>query len=46
MPIAKLEAADIIQKANDSKRDKVYCANQILRILEEPTRIRANVDEA
>lgn len=39
--IQKLEAANIIQKTSDNKRDKVYCANAILAILEEPTKISA-----
>jgi len=42
--IQKLEAANIIQKTADNKRDKVYCANAILHILEEPTRISAEAD--
>jgi Fic family protein len=43
--VQKLEAAGIIKQTNESKRDKVYCATEILRILEEPTKIRANVYE-
>ncbi len=43
--IQKLEAANIIQKTADNKRDKVYCATAILQILEEPTRISAKADE-
>jgi Fic family protein len=39
--IQKLETVDIIQKISDNKRDKVYCANAILSILEEPTKINA-----
>jgi Fic family protein len=42
--IPKLESANIIQKTSDNKRDKVYCANTILSILEEPTRIRAKTN--
>lgn len=41
--IHKLEAAGIISKTNDNKRDKVYCATEILSILEEPTKL--NLDE-
>ncbi len=37
--IGKLEAAGIIKQANDNKRGKVYCAFDILHILEEPTKI-------
>jgi Fic family protein len=40
--IQKLEAIGIIKKTNDNKRDKVYCATQILDILEEPTKIRTD----
>lgn len=37
--VQKLEAAKIIKQINESKRDKVYCATEILAILEEPTKI-------
>ena len=37
--VQKLEEAKIIQQINSSKRDKIYCATEILEILEEPTRI-------
>lgn len=40
--VQKLESAGIIKKTNDNKRDKVYCATQILDILEEPAKIRAD----
>lgn len=43
--VKKLEAAGIIKQTNDNKRDKVYCATEILSILEEPTKIRADVYE-
>jgi Fic family protein len=43
--IQKLESRGIIKKINDNKRDKVYCATEILSILEEPTKIRADVYE-
>ena len=43
--IQKLEIANIIQKTSDNKRDKVYCANAILNILEEPTKINAEADD-
>jgi Fic family protein len=39
--VQKLEVAGILQKTNDNKRDKVYCANEILDILEEDTKIGA-----
>jgi len=37
--VQKLESAGIVKKTNDNKRDKVYCASAILKILEEPTKI-------
>lgn len=43
--VQKLEAAGIIKKTNDNKRDKIYCATEILNILEEPTKIMADVYE-
>lgn len=43
--IEKLVAAGIIKQTNDSKRDKVYCAVEILEILEEPTKINVGVEE-
>lgn len=41
--VKKLELAGVIKKISESKRDKVYCATEILNILEEPTKIRANI---
>jgi Fic family protein len=43
--VGKLEDVGIIQKTNDNKRDKVYCATAILNILEEPTKIKGDVYE-
>jgi Fic family protein len=43
--IQKLKSAGIIKKVNGSKRDKVYCATEILDILEEPATIRADFVE-
>ena len=40
--ILKLEDAKIIKKINSGKRDKIYCATEILTILEEPTKINMN----
>lgn len=37
--VQKLEAAQIIKQVDDSKRDRVYCATEILDILEEPAKI-------
>lgn len=39
--ILKLESYGIVHKTNNNKRDKVYCATEILAILEEPTTIRS-----
>ena len=36
----KLEAANIIKQVNRSMRDKVYCATEILAILEETSKIK------
>jgi predicted HTH transcriptional regulator len=37
--VQKLEEAKIIKQMNSSKRDKIYCAIEILEILEEPTKL-------
>lgn len=37
--IGKLEKLKIISQVSKGKRDRVYCATEILRILEEPTKI-------
>src|SRR3989344_5637266 len=37
--ISKLEHLGIISQTSEGKRDRVYCATQILDILEEPTKI-------
>ncbi|MBY0281096.1 MAG: Fic family protein [Alphaproteobacteria bacterium] len=42
--IDKLVELDIIMQISESKRDRVYCANDILRILEEPTKITESLD--
>ncbi|WP_419241285.1 Fic family protein [Cardinium endosymbiont of Nabis limbatus] len=41
--VQKLEDAAIIKKTRNNKRDKVYCAIDLLNILEEPTRINADI---
>lgn len=43
--IQKLEAMGIIKKVTEHKRDKVYCATAILNILEEPTKVKSDVEE-
>lgn len=43
--IQKLEGVGIIKKANNNERDKVYCATEILTILEEPTKTRVDIYE-
>lgn len=37
--VQKLEETKIIKQINSSKRDKIYCATEILAILEEPTKL-------
>ncbi len=37
--IARLEAAGILAKVSDAKRDRLYCAKALLDILEEPARL-------
>lgn len=37
--IQKLEQSNVIKQINGNKRDKIYCATEILAILEEPTRV-------
>ncbi|MEN8236715.1 MAG: Fic family protein [Pseudomonadota bacterium] len=41
----KLEAKQIIKQVGDNKRDRVYCATEILNILEEPAKIHADMEE-
>lgn len=42
--ISKLEELDILTQISKGKRDRVYCAKEILNILEEPTKITENLD--
>lgn len=42
--VQALEAAGIIHKANEKMRDVVYCATEILAILEEPAKITPAFD--
>jgi Fic family protein len=37
--VAKLEALGVMRQVNEAKRDRVYCATALLKILEEPTRL-------
>jgi Fic family protein len=37
--IAKLESMRIVKQVNEAKRDRVYCATGLLKILEEPARL-------
>ena len=41
---SKLEQLNIISQISTGKRNRVYCATQILEILEEPANITANFD--
>ncbi len=43
--IDKLEVLGIVAQVSAGKRDRVYCATQILNILEEPTNIAQNFDK-
>ncbi len=38
--VEKLEAHSILTQTTDAKRDRVYCATAILKILEEPANLR------
>lgn len=40
--IRKLLSENIVKQVNNNKRDKVYCATEILSILEEPAKIHAD----
>ncbi|MDX5507170.1 MAG: hypothetical protein O7149_00890 [Wolbachia endosymbiont of Hylaeus sinuatus] len=42
--IVKLEDLGIVSQTSQGKRDRVYCAIDILNILEEPTKITENFD--
>jgi Fic family protein len=42
--IVKLEQLGIVSQRSEGKRDRVYCAEAILNILEEPTKIKENLD--
>ena len=37
--IERLQAAGVLRQVNESKRDRVYCAGALLKILEEPARL-------
>src|SRR5204862_1422391 len=38
--IERLERAGIVKQVSDAKRDRVYCANALLNILDEPANLR------
>jgi Fic family protein len=42
--ILKLEGLGILSQTSQAKRDRLYCAKDILDVLEEPTKIRENLD--
>lgn len=42
--VVKLESQGIIKQTNQNSRDKVFCATEILDILEEPAKIFANFE--
>ena len=37
--VERLETAGIVKQINEAKRDRVYCATALLKILEEPARL-------
>jgi len=37
--VARLEALGIVKQVNEAKRDRVYCATTLLKILEEPANL-------
>ena len=39
--IERLERLGIVKQSGDAKRDRVYCANSLLEILEEPARLKS-----
>jgi len=43
--IKKLESLGIVTQASEKVRDRVYCATQILNILEEPTKINEHFEK-
>ena len=43
--IERLEWARIVKRVGDAKRDRVYCATALLDILEEPARIKPDVNK-
>ncbi len=40
--IEKLEKMGVVSQTSEKKRDRIYCATQILTILEEPTKLTEN----
>ena len=44
--VRKLLSQNIISQVSDNKRNKVYCATEILAILEEPTKVQVDFDQA
>jgi len=38
--IERLERANIVEQVVDAKRDRVYCATALLKILEEPAHLK------
>jgi len=43
--IERLERAGIVKPVSDAKRDRVYCANALLKILDEPANLRVTAGE-
>jgi ribosomal protein S25 len=43
--IERLERVGIVKRATDAKRDRVYCAQPLLNILEEPANLTGSLVE-
>ena len=41
--VAKLESLDILTQTSDAKRHRVYCANSIMDILDEPAKLTPQI---
>ena len=43
--VEKLEKLSIVKKVGEAKRDRVYCASSILKILEEPAKLTVSKEQ-
>lgn len=37
--IVRLQALDILAQVSEGRRDRIYCAREVLAVMEEPTRV-------